>query len=109
MAAHGTSKSNLGVRDLGFGLLCLVSVALTLIAQFVWMIIFNSWGLDVYVPALLFMHVLPALTLAIIPAVAARYLYAQTASLITGGVVFVACAIVSTVTISFFRMCGPRC
>ena len=109
MAAHRPSKNNVGVRDLGFGFLCLVSVALTLIAQFVWMVIFDSSGLDVYAPALLFMHVLPALTLALIPAVAARYLYAKKASLITGGAVFVASAIVSTFTIQFFMMCGPRC
>lgn len=109
MAANSTSNSNIGVRDLGFGLLSLVSVALTLIAQFVWMVIFDSSGLDVYAPDLLFMHIFPALTLALIPAVAARYLYTQKSSLITGGVVFVASAIVSTFTIQFFMLCGPGC
>ena len=109
MTAHSTTNINIGVRDLGFGLLSLASVALTLIAQIVWMIIFDSSGLDVYAPDLLFMYILPALTLALTPAVAARYLYTQKASLITGGVVFVASAVVSTFTIQFFRMCGPGC
>lgn len=109
MATQSTSKINIGVRDLGFGLLSLVSIAFTLIAQLVWMVIFDSSGLDVYAPALLFMHILPALTLALLPAVTARYLYTQKASLITGGIVFVASAIVSLFTIQFFMMCGPGC
>ncbi|AGB31788.1 hypothetical protein C488_15072 [Natrinema pellirubrum DSM 15624] len=103
------ANSSIGVRDLGFGLLSLVSVALTLIAQFVWMVIFDSSGLDVYAPDLLFMHILPAFTLALIPTVAAQYLYTQKWSLITGGVVFVASAIVSTFTIQFFILCSPGC
>ena len=109
MAAHHPFRNNLGIRDLSFGLLILVSVALTLVAQFVWMVSFDSMGLDVYVPDLLFMHVLPALTLALIPAVAARYLYAQKAALITGGAAFVASAIVSMFTIQFFMVCGQGC
>ncbi|OLZ39284.1 hypothetical protein A6E15_17965 [Natrinema saccharevitans] len=103
------ANSSIGVRDLRFGLLSLVAVALTLIAQFVWMVIIDSSGLDVYAPDLLFMHILPAFTLALIPTVAAHYLYTQKWSLITGGVVFVASAIVSTFTIQFFMLCGPGC
>lgn len=109
MSAHSTSRRNIGVRDFGLGLLSLLSVALTLIAQFVWMMIFDSSGLDVYAPDMLFMHILPALMVALIPAVAARYLYTQKASFITGGIVFVASAILSTFTIQFFMMCGPGC
>lgn len=109
MTAHGTTIRNIGVRDLGLGLLSLVSIAITLIAQLAWMVIFDFSGLDVYAPDFLFMHILPALTLALIPAIAARYLYTQKASLITGGVVFVASAIVSTFTIQFFTLCGPGC
>jgi hypothetical protein len=109
MATHNTPTHDLGIRDLGFGLLTISSIALTLIAQFVWMIIFDSSRLDVYTPDLLFMHILPALTLAIIPAIAAQYLYTQKTALITGGIVFVTSGIVSTFTIEFFMMCGPGC
>jgi hypothetical protein len=109
MAADSTSRRNMGIRDLGLGLLGLVSVALTLIAQFASMVLFDSTGLDAYAPDLLFMHVLPALVVALVPAVAARYLYTQKASLVAGGVVFVVSAVASTFTVQFFMLCGPGC
>ena len=109
MVSHGTSTIDLGLRDLGFGLLSLISIALTIFAQFLWMVLFDSTGLDVYAPALLFMHVLPALTLALLPAVAAWYLYTQKTSLIAGGVVFGVSALVSLFTVQAFMMCGPGC
>lgn len=109
MATHSVSNRTIGVRDLGVGLLSVVAVALTLVAQFVWMIIFDTSGLDVYTPELLFMHILPAFTLALLPAVAARYVYGRNGSLITGGVVFAASAILSVFTIQFFLLCGRGC
>lgn len=104
MDAHFTSTINLGFRDVGFGLLSLVSIALTLIAQLMWMVLFDITGLDVYVPDMLFMHLLPALTLALIPAVAARSLYTQKAALITGEIVFIASIVVSLFTIQAFMI-----
>lgn len=104
MAAHSPSSRTIGARDVGLGLLSLVSAALTVVAQVAWMIAFDASGLDAYTPYPLFMHVLPALTVALVPAVAARHYYTLKTALLAGGAVLVASAVLSTFTLRLFML-----
>lgn len=109
MAARSTS--GIGLRDVGFGIACLASVAFTLLAQLAWIIAFDASGLDAYAPDALFVTVLPALTVALVPAGIARKLYDENVPLVAGALVFAASAALSVLTIRAFMLCGgaPGC
>lgn len=109
MAVRSPSIRDVGLPDVGFGVLTLGSLASTLFVQLLWIIAFDERGLDAAVPDLIFTGVLPALTVALLPTLAAYTLYSRrTAVAVTVGVTAAAFA-VSRVTIGFFALCGPGC
>ena len=94
--------SGIGLLDLAFGLLCVVSVAAILIGQFVSLIVFDTTGLDQYVPGPVIFSVVPAVVMTAVPAiVAVRRYERQRALAITVGV-FIAAIATSLLTVSFF-------
>lgn len=95
---HSASR----LRDVGFGLLCVVSVAAILIGQFASLVAFDTTGLDQYVPSVVIYSVVPAVLMTVAPAlVAARRYDRQRALVITAGV-FTAAIVASLLTMGFF-------
>lgn len=89
-------------RDAGFGLLCIVSVAAILLGQFVSLVVFDTTGLDQYVPSVVIYSVVPAVLMTAIPAiVAVRQYDRQRAIGITAGV-FTAAIVASLLMTGFF-------
>ncbi|MFC7216165.1 hypothetical protein ACFQO4_19055 [Saliphagus sp. GCM10025334] len=90
------------VRDVGFGLLCVVSIAAILFGQFVSLVVFDTTGLDQYVPSVVIYSVVPAVLMTALPAsVAVRQYDRQRALGITVGV-FTAAVVASFLTTGFF-------
>ena len=109
MVSLQLSAGDVGIRDVGFGIVVVAAVALTLVAQLLSMIVFDSTGLDVYAPDAVFMNIVPALVLALVPAVVASRLYGRRGGIAAGAVVFATVLAVSTYTADFFALCGARC
>lgn len=102
--------SDLGLRDAGFGVLALVSAALLIPAQLVSMIAFDSTGLDTVTPDLVFMAVLPALAVTLLPALVAHRLYTRDMTLASTGGILVLYTLIAAYLIQFYGMCGgPSC
>lgn len=109
MSFHRT-LSDLGLGDLGFALAALLALVLLVPTQLASMILFDSTGLDVLVPDVVFMVVVPAAAVALVPSLAAHRLYARRTARTTAAVAFVAAAIVAAYTMQFYGMCGgPGC
>ena len=102
-----TSDFDLG--DLAFALTTLLALVLLVPAQLASMILFDSTGLDVLVPDFVFMAVVPALAVALLPAIAAWRLYSPRTTRATAAVAFLAAALVAAYTTQFYGMCGPGC
>lgn len=99
-----TSSKNSAIRlgDVGFGLLCVVSVAAILLGQFISLIVFDTTGLDQYVPSVMLYSVVPAVVVTVIPAIVAFHRYdSQRALVLTTGV-FTAGIVASFLTTSVF-------
>lgn len=109
MATQDVTDVDLGLRDVGFGMLTLGSVASTVFAQFIWIIVFDESGLDRVVSDLLFVVILPVVTVALVPTPVAAYLYTRRTTLAVGMGVLVAGVIIATYTVRFFALCGPGC
>ena len=93
---------DIGLLDLAFGLLRVVSVAAILIGQFVSLVVFDTIGLDQYVPGPVIFLVVPAVVMTAVPSiVAVRRYERQRALAITVGV-FIATIAASLLTVSFF-------
>lgn len=90
------------VRDVSFGLLCVVSVAAILLGQFVSLVVFDTTGLDQYVPSVVIYSVVAAVLMTALPAFVAVRQYDRQRSLgITAGV-FTAAVVASFLTTGFF-------
>lgn len=91
-----------GLRDVAFGLLCVVAVAAILLGQVVSLIAFDTTGLDRFVPSVVIYAVAPAALITALPAIVAVRRYGrQRAAVITAGV-FTAAIIASFLTRGFF-------
>lgn len=100
--ATSAKKPAIGFRDIGFALLCVVSVAAILLAQFVSLVVIDTTGLDQYVPSVVIYSVVPAILVTAIPALAAVRQYGrQRAKWITASV-FIAAIVASLLTTGFF-------
>ena len=95
--------------DLPYALAWLLSVLLLIPTQLASLILFDSTGLDVPTPYPVFMAVVPAIALALLPTLAARYLYTRRSTRITAAVAFVAFALAAAYTMQFYGTCGPGC
>ncbi|MWG35927.1 hypothetical protein [Halomarina oriensis] len=100
--ATPSTRSGIGVPDVAFGLLCVVSVAATLLGQFVSLVVFDSTGLDQYVPSVVIYSLAPALLMTVLPAAVAARRYDRRRALAATVGVFVAALAVSFVTMGFF-------
>ncbi|HKJ58219.1 MAG TPA: hypothetical protein VKA37_03245 [Halobacteriales archaeon] len=108
MSLHRT-LTGLELVDLGIVLTALLALVLLVPTQLGSLILFDSTGLDVLVPDVVFMTVVPALAVALLPTVAARRLYPPRATRAVATIAFVAAAIVAAYTSQFYGMCGPGC
>ena len=100
--AMSSKTPAMGLRDVGFALLCIVSVAAVLIGQFVSLVAFDSTGLDVYVPSPIIYSVVPAVLVTAIPAVVAVRQYARQRALVIAAGVFTAAIVVSFLMMNFW-------
>lgn len=104
----GTVSKTTGIdlREVGFGFLCVVSVTAILLAQFVSLIVFDTTGLDQYVPSVVIFSVVPAVVVTVTPALLAVRQYGrQRAKWITAGV-FIAAIVASFLTWGGFFVIG---
>lgn len=99
-ASSKHSRSRL--PDIAVGLLCVVSVAAILIGQFVSLVVFDTTGLDQYVPGPVIYTVVPALLMTAVPAIVALRRYEQQRALVLTGGVFIAAIATSLLTVNFF-------
>lgn len=96
-------------RDLGFLVAWLLALALLVPAQLASLILFDSTGLDVFTPDLVFTAVVPALALASLPTVVARRFYPRRTVLATVVVSSAVFALLAAYAMGFYGMCGPGC
>lgn len=110
MTPGDRSSRHVDARDVGFGVVCLLSVSLILPVQLVSMIVFDSTGLDVFFPPLVFMSLVPALVLSSIPALLAYRQYGANAARLTLAFVFLVAALAGAYLVQFYGLCGgPGC
>ena len=95
--------------DLPYALAWLLALVLLVPTQLASLILFDSTGLDVATPDLVFMAVVPAVALALLPTLVARRRHARRSTRITAVVAFAAFALVAAYTTQFFGTCGPGC
>jgi hypothetical protein len=95
-------RSSVGLPDVAVGLLCVLSVAGVVIGQLVSLIVFDTTGLDRYVPAWVIYAVAPAALVAVAPAVVADRLYDRRRALALAVGVFLAALGASFVTVRLF-------
>lgn len=100
--ATSSEKSAISFRDVGFGLLCVVSVAAILLAQFISLVVFDTTGLDQYVPGAVIYSVVPAVVVTAVPAIVAALRYDRQRALVITAGVFIAAIVASFLTTGFF-------
>lgn len=104
------TRSDLDLEDLGFVLAALLALVLLVPAQLASIILFDSTGLDVLAPDMVFVAVVPALAVAAFPTLVARRLYSGRTTRATAAVAFAASALLATYAGQFYGMCGgPGC
>ena len=108
MSLH-RALTGLELVDLGFVLAALFTLVLLVPTQLASMILFDSTGLDVLVPDVVFMAVVPALAVAPLPTLVAGRLSSRRTTRATAVVAVVAAAIAAAYTTQFYGTCGPGC
>ena len=97
-------------HDLPYALAWLLAVALLVPVQLASLILFDSTGLDVHTPYPVFMAVVPALALAVLPTAVAHRKYGPRGTRVTAAVSFAAFALLTVYTMDFYGTCGgPGC
>lgn len=109
MSLQSPTLASLDLHDAGFALAWLLALVLLIPVQLTSMILFDSTGLDTVAPDLVFMAVVPAVVLALLPALVARRLYTRRTTRATAAVAVAAFALVAAYTMGFYGMCGPGC
>jgi len=104
--ATSSKTLDMGMRDVGFSLLCVVSVAATLVVQFVSLIVFDTTGIDQYVPGAVLYSLVPAVVVTAIPAIVAARRYDRRRSQVITAVVFIAAIVASALMWSGFFVIG---
>ncbi|GAA0727552.1 hypothetical protein J2744_002637 [Halorubrum trapanicum] len=104
--AMSSKTLNVGLRDVGFSLLCIVSVAAILPVQFVSLIVFDTIGLDQFIPSTVIYTVVPAVVVTAIPAIVAARQYNRRGSQVITAVVFIAAILASILVWSGFFVIG---
>lgn len=99
---------DLGRRDIALGMISLLAIVLLLPTQLLWIIVFDTQGWDRFTPAWVFMHLLPPLTVSLLPMTVGRYHLTTTKGLIAGGIVFVISSGLSWQLGSIFALCGGQ-
>lgn len=101
-----SEKPAISFKDAGFGLLCVVSVAAILLVQFVSLVVFDTTGLDQYIPGAVLYSLVPAVVVTAIPAIVAARRYDRRRSRVITAVVFLAAILASVLTWSGFFVIG---
>lgn len=101
---RSSTHAGVGVPDVAFGLLCIVSVAAVLLGQVVSLVVFDSTGLDEYVPSVVIYSSVPAALMTLLPAAVAARRYGRRRALVVAAVVFVAASVASLLTSGFFLL-----
>jgi len=103
-----TSSENpvISFRDAGFALLSVVSVASILLVQFASLVVFDTTGLDQYIPSAVLYFLVPAVVVTAIPAIVAARLYNRQRSRVITAVVFLAAILASALMWSGFFVIG---
>lgn len=96
-----SDHAGITLADLAVGLLCVVSVTAILLGQFVSLVVFDTTGLDQYVPGPVIYSVVPAALLTAVPAVVAVHRYDRQRALALSAGVFVAALAASFFTMGF--------
>ena len=110
MFGHDVLRFDLALRDVGFGVLAVVATVLVVPVQLASMIAFDSTGLDTVAPDFVFMGLVPALAVAVVPGAMAYWLYGRGRALVVVGGLFVAYSALATYLIRFYGVCGgPAC
>jgi len=109
MAAHDSSGLDVGLPDVAFGVLTLVSIALAVVAQLLWILAFDMTGLDTFAPDPVFTVVGPALSVALVPAAVAAVRYSRRTAAAVGVGVLAAALAVAAFTVRLYALCGPGC
>ena len=109
MAAHDSSTVDLGLPDVAFVVLALLSVALAVVAQLLWILGFDMTGLDAFAPDVVFTVVGPAVSVALVPTAIAAVRYSRRTAAAVGAGVLAAALAVAAFTVRFYALCGPGC
>lgn len=104
--AKPSKTLDMGLRDVGFSLLCIVSVAAILPVQFVSLVVFDTMGLDQFISSAVIYTVVPAVLVTPIPALLAARRYNRRRSRVITAVVFIAAILASALMWSGFFVIG---
>ncbi|GAB3676598.1 hypothetical protein [Halopiger thermotolerans] len=96
------ADSDSGLREIGFGLLCLASTAAIPVAQVLSLVGFDTTGFDRYVPGVVIYTVVPAALVTAVPAIVAVRVFSGERALLYSAGVLVAAGIGSSVTAQAF-------
>lgn len=109
MSTGNPSNFDLGLADAAFGVLVVVSLALTVVAQLAWILAFDMTGLDALVPDPVFTVVGPALLVALVPTAVAAARYSRRTAAAVGAAIVAAAIVVAAYTVRLYALCGPGC
>lgn len=110
MLDHEVGGFELALRDVGFAALALAVAALVVPVQLASMIVFDSTGLDTVVPDVVFMGIVPALVVVLVPGTIAYRLYGRMRALVVAGGLLLAYSALGTYLMGFYGVCGgPTC
>ena len=87
MSWQHRSGDRIGLPEVGLAILGVLSVVAGAIANVGWVIVFDSFGWDTMVPSVVFTSMLPSLTVAVVPAIAARYTHGTDVALKVGATI----------------------
>ncbi len=108
MSTTDAGETGVGPEAVALGVVTVVAVASLLVVKLGWVIAFDATGLDRSLPEQTFTVVLPALTVAVVPAALAWYLYGRRTALLGGGALLVVTAVVAAM-LPGVGACGPSC
>lgn len=110
MPASDVSFPEVGQSDIIFGVVAIVCIALIIPVQVISMITFDSTALDTIVTPVVFMGVIPAGVIALIPAVLGLRRYSRTTALGWSAGLFLAYLFLAVYLMQFYGACGgPPC
>lgn len=106
VSSNATPIRRIDLADGGFAVVVVAALLAVLPAQFVWMVLVDSTGWDARLPETVFMQLLPTITVAAAPAVAALDIYGRWRGAVVGALLVIAAGALASFTVSFWALCG---